>query len=70
MTSGTKIQVWRKFRGSLVERAFLGIIQLVEEESKGMDASEESTTTQKPKWDQALPSLIHTVLEEFGDVFS
>ena len=34
-----------------VERAFLGIIRLVEEESKGMDALEESMTTQKPKWD-------------------
>ena len=41
-----------------VERAFLGIIRLVEEESKGMDAPEESMTTQKPKWDQALPSSI------------
>ena len=28
-----------------MERAFLGIIRLVEEESKGMDAPEESTTT-------------------------
>ena len=52
-----------------VERAFLGIIRLVEEESKGMDAPEESTTTQKPKWDQALPSSIRAVLEEFDDVF-
>ena len=51
-----------------VERAFLGIIQLVEEESKGLDAPEESTTAQKPKWDQALPSSIHAVLEEFDDV--
>ena len=33
------------------KRAFLGIIRLVEKESKGMDAPEESTTTQKPKWD-------------------
>ena len=52
-----------------VERAFLGIIRLVEEESKGMDAPEESTTTQKPKWDRALPSSIRAVLEEFDDVF-
>ena len=52
-----------------VERAFLGIIRLVEEESKGMDAPEESMTTQKPKWDQALPSSIRAVLEEFDDVF-
>ena len=42
-----------------------GIIRLVEEESKGMDAPEESTLTQKPKWDQALPSSIRAVLEEF-----
>ena len=52
-----------------VERAFLGIIRLVEEESKGMDAPEESTTTQKPKWDRALPSSIRAVLEEYDDVF-
>ena len=52
-----------------VERAFLGIIRLVKEESKGMDAPEESTTTEKPKWDQALPSSICAVLEEFADVF-
>ena len=42
---------------------------MVEEEPKGMGAPEESTTTQKPKWDQALPSTIHAVLEEFDDVF-
>ena len=36
---------------------------------KGHDAPEESTTTQKPKWDQALPSSIRAVLEEFDDVF-
>ena len=52
-----------------VERAFLGIIRLVEEESRGMDAPEESMTAQKPKWDQALPSSIHAVLGEFDDVF-
>ncbi|MCV6577456.1 MAG: hypothetical protein OIF58_17165, partial [Cohaesibacter sp.] len=51
------------------ERAFLGIIRLVEEELKGMDAPEESTTTHKPKWDQTLPSSIRAVLEEFDDVF-
>ena len=34
-----------------------------------MDAPEESMTRQKPKWDQALPSLIRAVLEEFDDVF-
>ena len=52
-----------------VERAFLGIIRLVEEQLKGMDAPKESTTTRKPKWDQALPSSICAVLEEFDDVF-
>ena len=51
------------------ERAFLGIIPLVEEESKGMDAPEASMTTQKPKWDRALPSSIRAVLEEFDDGF-
>ena len=34
-----------------------------------MEAPEESTTTQKPKWDQALPSHIRAVLEEFDDIF-
>ena len=34
-----------------------------------MDAPEESTTTQKPKWDRALPSSIRAVLEEYDDVF-
>ena len=34
-----------------VERAFLGIILLFKEESEGMRALEESTPTQKPKWD-------------------
>ena len=52
-----------------VDRSFLGIIRLVKEESKGMDALEESMTMQKPKWDQALPSSIRAVLEEFDDVF-
>ena len=51
------------------ERAFLGIIRLVKEDPKGMETPEESTTTQKPKWDQALPSQIRAVLEEFDDVF-
>ena len=52
-----------------VERAFLGIIRLLKEKSEGMDAPEESTTTQKPKWDQATPLLIRVVLEEYDDVF-
>ena len=34
-----------------VERAFLVIIWLVKEESKGMDVPEESMTTQKPEWE-------------------
>ena len=34
-----------------------------------MDALGESMTTQKLEWDQALPSQIHAVLEEFDDVF-
>ena len=34
-----------------------------------MNAPGEFTTTQKPKWDQALPSSIRVVLEEFDDVF-
>ena len=53
-----------------VERAFLGIIRtLVKEDPEGMETLEESMTTQKPKWDQALPSHIREVLEEFDDVF-
>ena len=46
-----------------------GLSDWLEEESKGMDAPEESTPTQKPKWDQALPSSIRAVLEEYDDVF-
>ena len=42
---------------------------MIKEESEGMDAPKESTTTQKQKWDQALPSAICAVLEEFDDVF-
>ena len=34
-----------------------------------MDAPEESTTMQKPKWDRALPSSIRAVLKEYDDVF-
>ena len=52
-----------------VERVFLGIIRLVKEDTEGMEALEESMTTMKPKWDQALPSHIRAVLEEFDDVF-
>ena len=52
-----------------VDRAFLGIIRLVNEESEGMDALEKSTTMQKPKRDEALPSPVHVVLEEFDHVF-
>ena len=52
-----------------VERAFLGIIQLVKEDPGGMETQEESMTTQKPNWDQALPSPIRAVLKEFDDVF-
>ena len=34
-----------------------------------MEVPNESTTMKKPKWDQALPSQICAVLEEFHDVF-
>ena len=34
-----------------------------------MEALEEFITTMKPKLDQALPSQIRVVLEEFDDVF-
>ena len=34
-----------------VDQDFLGIIWLVKEEVKGMDALEKSTTMQTPKWD-------------------
>ena len=52
-----------------VDRAFLGTIRLVKEKSKGLEVPKESTTTLKPKWDQAFPSSICAVLEEFNDVF-
>ena len=59
----------KMFKRKEVERAFLGIIQLIKEDPEGMETPEESMTTQKPKWEQALPSQIRAVLEEFGDVF-
>ena len=34
-----------------------------------MEIVEKSMATTKQKWDQALPSDIHAVLEEFNDVF-
>ena len=52
-----------------VQQAFLGVIRLVKEDPEGMETPEESMTTQKPKWDQVLPSYIRAVLEEFHDVF-
>ena len=52
-----------------VDCAFLGIIRLVKEDSEGIETLEESMTTQKPNWDQALPSHIRAVLEEFDDAF-
>ena len=42
---------------------------MAKEDPEGMETPEESMTTQKPKWDQALPSQIRAVLEEFDDVF-
>ena len=57
------------FKKEEVERAFLGIIRLVKEDPEGMETPEESTMAQKPKWDQALPSHICAVLEEFDNVF-
>ena len=52
-----------------VEQAFLGIIRMVKEESEGMETPEESTTTQNPKWDHALPSHISAVLDKYDYVF-
>ena len=37
-------QIDHMFKRNEVDRAFLGIIRLVKEESEGMDAPEESTT--------------------------
>ena len=42
---------------------------MVKEDPEGMEVPNESTTMKKPKWDQALPSHIRVVLEEFDDVF-
>ena len=52
-----------------VERAFLGIILLVKEDLEGMETLDESVTMVKPKWDEALPSDICAILEEYDDVF-
>ena len=42
-------QINQMLKRKEVERAFLGIIRLVKEETEGMDAPKESTTMQKPK---------------------
>ena len=42
---------------------------MVKDESEGMKTLEQSTAMVKPKWDQALPSHIYAILEEFDDVF-
>ena len=34
-----------------------------------METLEESMTTTKPEWDQAIPLPIRAVLQEFDDVF-
>ena len=62
-------QLDKMLKKDTVELAFLGIIRLVKEGSEGMETLEESMTMKKPKWDQALPSDIRVVLEEFDDVF-
>ena len=61
-------QIDHMLKREQVEPTFLGIIRLVKEESE-TDVPEESTTTQKLKWDQALPLPIREVLEEYDDVF-
>ena len=49
-------------------RAFLGYIQEAEsEESVVLEAQGDSVV--KPKWDQALPTDVRAVLEEFDDAF-
>ena len=62
-------QLDRMLKKDEVERAFLGIIRLVKEDSEGMETPEESMGTMKPKWDPALPPQIHAILEEYDDVF-
>ena len=52
-----------------IQWVFLVIIQSVKEDLESMEAAEESVIIVKPKWDQALGSHIHAVLEEFEDVF-
>ena len=52
----TTTQLDKMLKKKEVERAFLGIIRLVKEESQGMEAPEESMATMKPKSDEVLPS--------------
>ena len=68
-TEISAMQIDKMLKQEEVERAFVGIIRLVKEESKGMEAQEESMTTMKPKWEPALPSPIHAILEAFDVVF-
>ena len=63
-------QLNRLLKPEAANRAFLGFIRRVEEsEEKAMEAPGESKTTQKPKWDPALPEPICAVLEEYDDLF-
>ena len=55
-------------RSKMMTGAFLGYIREVEEEESVVLEAQGGTEV-KPKWDQALPSEVRAVLEEFDDVF-
>ena len=55
-------------KSKMMTRAFLGYIREAKsEESVVLEAQGDSVV--KPKWDQALPTDVRAVLEEFDDVF-
>ena len=44
-------QIDHMLKRNEMDRDFLGIIQLVNEESEGLDVQDKSPSMQKPKWD-------------------
>ena len=55
-------------KSKVMTRAFLGYMREAEiEESVVLEAQGDFVV--KPKWDQALPTYVRAILEEFDDVF-
>ena len=60
-------QMSRMIRKKQVDRAFIGLIRMVEPTEEG--SSQVHTEEPKSKWRQDLPPSIKAVLEEYDDVF-